>query len=195
MNEQYNVRRFVEEMLIPDLKKMIDLRLHYYAFSVMCQAIELLGSVFDQGALSDSGQSANRFDNALTHLFRDKRYRSWKAAFFSMLRGPLIHQLRPGDEFCLSSEIKDGIDRKNHLEREKSGRVILLIEQFLDDFLDAYASFVRHLSTRRDLDHAKVESVFIEVSTISPPTPTTQWDAGNQQVLTIYPSVTGKAIP
>ena len=78
----YNIAEFIENFLIPDLKTMADLHLHYYAFAVMCQATELLGSIFDSNALDENGLSEKRFQCALVNLYKDDRYRAWQSVFF-----------------------------------------------------------------------------------------------------------------
>jgi hypothetical protein len=192
--EYYDLKRFIEDLVIPDLRKMVECQLHYYAFSVICQAIEVLGSVYDQKSLDDYGASETRFDNAITNLFRDKRYREKQELFYSFLRGPLIHQLIPGAGLFLASAQKDQIKPDNHLEKHvDSGSVILVIERFLADFIDAFERFKRELYQRRDLDNKKVEQPFIYVSTVSPPVATTRWDKSSQSLLIITPSVTGRA--
>lgn len=191
--EKHDLKSFIEKFVIPDMRRMIEHELHYYAFAVICQGIEVLGSVYDQKDLSDYSLSESRFDNALTKLFRDKRYREKQKLFYSVLRGPLIHQLRPGKGLFISSAKKDKIDPKNHLEKHaESGNVILVIEQFLADFVDAVEKFKKELGARADLDHTKVDQPFIYVSTISPPYATKWWDDREQSTMTITPSVTGK---
>ncbi|HEY5704786.1 MAG TPA: hypothetical protein VIS96_04350 [Terrimicrobiaceae bacterium] len=191
----YDLKRFIEDLVIPDLHKMIECQLHYYAFSVICQAIEVLGSIYDQKSLDDYGASETRFDNAITNLFRDKRYREKQELFYSFLRGPLIHQLRPGAGLFLASEQKDRIKQDNHLEKHvDSGSVILVIERFLADFIDAFEKFKRELNQRKDLDNKKVEQPFIYVSTLSPPYPTNWWDKDSQSLVTVTPSITGRSL-
>ena len=102
----YDLHKFIEELLIPDLRKMIDNQLHYYAFSIICQAAEVMGSAFDQKELSDFGESKTRFKNGLKQFFKDPRYKNQQAKFFEGLRGPLIHQLRPGEAFLLDRRLR-----------------------------------------------------------------------------------------
>lgn len=191
--EKHDLKDFIEKFVIPDMRKMIEHELHYYAFAIICQGIEVLGSVYDQKNLDEHGLSEARFDNAIKNLFRDKRYREKKALFYSVLRGPLIHQLRPGKGLFISSAKKDQIDPKNHLEKHaESGNAILVIEQFLADFADAFEKFKKELVARKDLHRAKVDEPFVCVSTISPPYPTNWWDDPKQALMTITPSVTGQ---
>lgn len=193
MNE-YDLKKFLESFVLPDLQKMIDNELHYYAFSVICQAIEVLGGIYDQKSIDEYGESETRFDNALTKLFRDRRYKEKQALFFSVLRGPFIHQLRPGEGLFICSAKKDRIEDSNHLERHtESNCIILVIERFYADFCQAFEKFKRELATRTDLDHKKVETPFIAVCNITPPYPTNVWSSEQQTLLTITPSVTGRA--
>lgn len=190
--ETYNLVNFIEKCLIPDLHKMINGKLQYYAFTVICQAIEVLGSVYDQKSIEDYGASETRFDNALI-LFRDKRYREKQNLLFEKLRGPMIHQLRPGEGLFIASSVNDKINEKNHLEKDPaSGRVILIIERFMNDFLDAFESFKKVIDKRHDLDRNKVNRNFLTVAPISPKYPTNFWDTATSSTLTITPSVSGR---
>lgn len=191
----YDVTSFIQDLLIPDLQKMIDHELHYYAFSIICQGIEVLGSVFDQKSIDDFGASESRFDNAITKLF-PKNYREKQSLFYSVLRGPLVHQLRPGPGLWIASEKKDGIEKSNHLMKHSdSGSTILIIEQFYLDFVSAFEKFKREINKGGSTDKKKVEVPFIAVSTISPPfAKSTQWWPDTPQpALTITQSITGRA--
>ncbi|MEO6054987.1 MAG: hypothetical protein ABIP97_13350 [Chthoniobacterales bacterium] len=190
----YDLKQFIEELLIPDLQKMVDHELHYYAFSIICQAIEVLGGVYDQEDIDEYGASKTRFDNAIDKLFSDKRYREKKHLFYTYLRGPLIHQLRPGEGIYLASVKKDKIKPENHLNRhDESGCIILVIEVFFSNFIGAFNKFKTELNQKKDLDKSKVERPFIYVSNISPPHPTNWWDKETKSVLTVTPSITGRA--
>lgn len=192
--KKYPLKEFIEQVLIPDLHKMIDHQLHYYAFSVICQAIEVMGSIYDQKNLEDCGASETRFNNAIDNLFRDKRYREKRKIFYSFLRGPLIHQLRPGEGVYISSEKKDNILRSNHLKNDvKSGALILVIEQFFSDFINAYEIMKAVLAKRTDLDNRKIEQDFIAVMAINPPHPMTAWDGGSNTPSTLTSYITGCA--
>lgn len=192
--KKYPLKEFIEQVVIPDLRKMINHQLHYYAFSVICQAIEVMGSIYDQKNLEDYGASETRFNNAIDNLFRDKRYREKRKIFYSFLRGPLIHQLRPGEGVFISSEKKDNILRANHLNNDiKSGALILVIEQFFSDFIDAYNIMKAELAKRTDLDNRKIEQDYIAVMAINPPHPMTEWDGDSNTLSTLTSYITGSA--
>lgn len=186
----YDLKKFIEELLIPDLKKMIENRLHYYAFSIICQATEVLGSVFDQKDIADFGESENRFTNGLAHFFKDSRYKNQQAKFFEVLRGPLIHQLRPGEGFLLASVEQDQINPENHLKQDETGKTYLIIEQFLTDFCDAFERFKKEIAKRKDLDAKKFAEPFISVCTTNPPVSYARKE--KNELLTLYPSATGQ---
>jgi hypothetical protein len=161
--KQYTLPEFIETLLIPDLNKMVANQLHYYAFSLICQGIEVMGSVFDGNSLDDHNLSETRFKNGLSHFFTRPKYTNNQTKFFSYLRGPLIHQLRPGEVFVLASESKDNIDPNRHLEDNGRGATVLVIEPFLADFKTAFAKFKRHLSETKPALPERFNSTFINV--------------------------------
>jgi hypothetical protein len=191
----YDLKSFIEMIVLPDLKKLIDQQLHYYAFGIICQLIEVMGSVFDHSDLDTPKLSEARFDNAIRNLFREKKYREKQNLFFSVLRGPLIHQLRPGPQLFLSSSTKDGIEAKHHLAVDELGRTILVVEQFYEDLEDAFARFCRTLQERNDLHQQKVTEPFVCVTHTSPKMDTSWWDKDANDLLTITPAITGRAEP
>jgi len=174
--DTYNLREFIAKFVIPDVEKMLSTELHYYAVSVICQSIEVLGSVFDQKEIDDYGMCEKRFDSALSNLFNDDRYRAWKGKLFEFLRAPLIHQIRPGSEFIITSTRRDETDPENHFQKDSNGRVILVVERFYGDFRRAFDAFNRILDKRADLDRRKVEAPFIFVGTVGMPIPVKSWD-------------------
>ena len=199
--DNYNLERFIDELLIPDLRKMVDHQLHYYAFAIICQAIEVLGSVFDQEDFEDFSVSKTRFRNGLRKFFKDQRYKNNQSLFYKAMRGPLIHQLRPGESILLSSEAKDKTPRNWHLKKEaESGRVYMVIEQFLEDFEEAFARFKKEVDKHSYLDSAKISSTFIsvfhssdELNQVASTGQAAQVDS--QPLFSVFPSVTGNAHP
>jgi hypothetical protein len=161
--KQYNLPEFIEAILIPDLEKMVANHLHYYAFSLICQGVEVMGSVFDGRNLDDHELSCTRFKNGLSHFFKGPKYLNNQTKFFSYLRGPLVHQLRPGEGFVLASASKDNINPEQHLEDNGAGATVLIIEPFLADFKAAFARFKRHLSGTKPPLPERFTSIFINV--------------------------------
>lgn len=186
---------FIADLLIPDLKKMVENQLHYYAFAIICQGVEVMGASLDNEPLGTDGLSKTRFGNGLTHFFRDDRYRANQAKFFSVLRGPLIHQLRPGEGFLLASTAKDNIKPEAHFTKQGAGVTLLLIEVFLDDFIDAFSTFRKKMEKKSLQSPARFTNDFIVVSELSPEIGKVKWDKDINNCVTLTPFGTGSAVP
>ena len=142
---------FIDGQLVPALEKMVKCGLQYYAFSILCQGIELLGSFYDSHKLDTPGKTEERFKKAIRNLFKGKdkdKYRSNLANFYK-LRGNLIHQLRPEADFLLTSELHDGAKRAYHFEENESGKIFLVIKQFIDDFKAAVKTLKNNIKKKR----------------------------------------------
>ena len=160
---QFTLLQFIDDLLLPDLQEMIDHELHYYAFSIICQGIELLGAAKDQQPLEKFEESENRFTWALKELFSDVRYRNNQTKFFTYLRGPLIHQLRPGEGFFIASAKKDKVDPKTHLTRHETGALVLIVEPFLGDFRAAVEKFKKRVTAANAVAPERFTRNFITV--------------------------------
>jgi hypothetical protein len=192
--KKYNMLDFFEQLLIPDLQKMVDQQLHYYAFAVICEGIELLGAGFDDDPLGENGKSEGRFTNGLANFFK-ARYRQEQALFFKVLRGPLIHQLRPGKEFVLASEAKDKIKRESHLTEQKDGSTILIVEVFLDDFIKAYKAFKNRLERDNLQSRQRFTEVFLVVADVDVSVGKQEWNPETKSLFTHTPTATGSFVP
>lgn len=167
---QYNFVEFVEEIFLPDLDTMIENDLHYYAFPSICQAIEVMGSIYDQSKLETVGKTETRFTNGIKKLFKGDKYKNNQARIYKELRGAFVHQFRPGASYIVASNHKDGIDLEKHLTKDQSGRTIWVIEVFRDDFEAAFTRFKKELSFQKNgLDIDKVTRPYIEIAEIEFP--------------------------
>lgn len=190
---QLNLPDFIEKLVIPDLEKMVNQQLHYYAFAIICQAIEIMGASLDNESLDQNGMSETRFGNALTHYFRDPLYQQNQTKFFTVLRGPLVHQLRPGEGFFLASEAKDQIKPDFHLKKHETGTTILIIEPFLNDFKDAFRTFKMKTAKTTPPSPARFTNTFLVVSELDLEYGKSKWDVDLKSLITITPTVTGSA--
>ena len=185
---------FIGDLLIPDLQKMVDQQLHYYAFAVICQGIEIMGAAFDDYPLEENGQSENRFKNGLKNFFGD-HYPQNQAKFFSVLRGPLIHQLRPGEGFLLASIKKDDVKAEGHLTEQRDGATLLLIEVFLEHFIKAFESFKNRMAKKSLQTPARFNDIFLVVSKLDDALGKTEWNKSRNELITLTPYATGSAVP
>jgi hypothetical protein len=191
----FNQIEFIEKLLLPDLEKMVKEQLHYYAFAIICQGIEVMGASADQYGLGDRGMSEARFRNGISTYFKDIRYRNNQTKLYEFLRGPLVHQLRPGETFWLACAAKDGIDPGRHLDVHATGATILIIEPFLTDFRGAFATFKKSVEANKVAAPERFTNPFITVASIAQSYGQTQWDPTISKMFTLTPSATGQAFP
>jgi hypothetical protein len=184
---------FIGDLVIPDLQKMVDQQLHYYAFAVICQGIEIMGAAFDSHALEDNGLSELRFKNGLKNFFGD-HYRQNQSKFFSVLRGPLIHQLRPGEGFLLASIKKDGVRADAHLTQQGDGVTLLLIEVFLEHFVRAFTAFRNRMAKNTLLTPERFNDVFLVVAPLDAALGKAEWSKSRNELITLTPYATGSYI-
>lgn len=118
----------------------------YLGFQLISSSVEFLGACLDQYEWGERGMSEKRFNLALDHLFDDKYKKgilSSKFDLYSNLRCSLSHTIRPGNHVGLS-EIKHGA---KHLS-ESSERLILVYENFLEDFKKACEKTIEMIDAR-----------------------------------------------
>ena len=190
----YTLPDFIDYLLIPDLEKMAQHQLHYYAFSAICQGIEIMGAAIDEKPLEEFSLSEQRFTNSLATFFKDTRYKNNQSKFFSVLRGPLIHQLRPGDGFYLASEVKDNIKPECHLTTQETGATLLIIEPFIRDFKQAFVRFKYHLQKNHPPSPERFTTTFIHVCPLPQDLGKTSWNKELSCSITLTPYATGSAI-
>lgn len=158
------------DQLIKDVEVLITEKKDFQGFIVISIGIEFLGAFFDSLSFSDFGQSKNRFTNALKKLFKNNWYRTNATWTFENLRGPLVHQYRPGFEILLTSYCKNGVDQTRHLQLEDYKR-IFVVEQLFDDFKEAVQKFKdimkRENSLNKDKPDLEHQTIFAIVNSES----------------------------
>lgn len=163
---------FLQYNLVPDLHKMAQNGMDYYAFNLLCSGLELLGSFFDQKELSEGHLSTLRIDNAIDKLFpKGYKVANIKSAIVSNIRHGLIHQFRPTGDIALTSESTSNCPRKYHLKKGLSPddkRIIFVIEQFIDDFKNAITKLIneKDVKLKPAINTARFEKEFIYVHTV-----------------------------
>lgn len=124
------------QLLIKNVEDCIILKQDFQAFIILSIGIEFLGSFIDSGDFNDFGLSKSRFTNSIEHWFTNKWYKSNKTWMFENLRGPLIHQYRPGPNILLTSKCKNNVEISRHLEKSND-KIIFVLEQLFEDFKNA----------------------------------------------------------
>lgn len=129
------------DIIIADVKNLIARKQDFISFIIISLGIEFMGSFYDTYDFTDFGQSGKRFKLALSNLFKDKWYQSNTEWIYKNLRGPLIHQYRPGGEISLTSQCKNEAPLDSHLKKSDDGKIIFVLEQLFEDFKLAVQKF------------------------------------------------------
>ncbi len=147
------VKDFIQGPLISEIRSMtiVEDGTHaYLGFVLICQAIEFLGACLDPYSWEELGQSKNRFRLAIDHLFPDnyKRFNSQgEHDLYSNLRCSLVHSMQPASKIGLSERRHEKNGEKYHLQ-VVNGYLILIYEDFLQDFLEACREVIRRIESR-----------------------------------------------
>ncbi|PCJ27890.1 MAG: hypothetical protein COA97_02845 [Flavobacteriales bacterium] len=157
-------KEFINKVLIDGVDKMIAQGFEYYAFVIICQGIEVLGSFYDSEEIDKYGESKTRFKAGLKNLFKNSFYKQNQDFLFKQLRGNMIHKLRPGKEIILTSHNISKTPLEYHLKKDEEGRRILVIEQFFEDFKGACAKLLTKIELDKDnLDKDKQDVNYLNI--------------------------------
>jgi len=127
---------FIQKIFIEEIGKMIDQEFYQFAFVLMSQALETLGSFLDTKPLKAKDQSKLRFSHAVNRLMPNKYSRfNDKHALYDQLRASLAHTFTTSRQIILTSKSNKELGKK-HLE-ESNERLVLVAEDFYKDFKKA----------------------------------------------------------
>ena len=154
------LQNFIDQTLINGFKSIQqDPGNHkYLSFGLIAQGIEFLGSLIDGNEIEKAGLSRERFDSALKEFF-DSKYHEYAVKendfnLYSNLRCGMLHIIIPTKNIALGEVKYDDI--RNHLKilQFKDGikRLLLIAEEFYNDFKNACESVIRMLE-----DHSLIE--------------------------------------
>ncbi|REE07628.1 hypothetical protein DFQ09_1162 [Winogradskyella pacifica] len=132
-------------LLTENIQEFINSKNDFQAFIILSIGIEFLGAFVDEKDFNEFGQSQNRFENSLKHWFNNKWYEQNRTWIYQNLRGPLVHQYRPGKEILLTSKCKNNIDLEKHLTKS-NGKTIFVLEQLFADFKKACEKIDREMN-------------------------------------------------
>jgi hypothetical protein len=135
---------FIKNVLIDEIQDIV-IRHPYLAFVLICSGIEFLGKCIDirnqKWNWDIKYQKTNQpFDGAIKKLFPKKYHKLLtKYNLRDQLRNGLIHLYTPKNKIGLTQLKHDekGIIKMNNHPFIKNGRVVLVIEYFYIDFVDA----------------------------------------------------------
>lgn len=155
------------DTMIANIKSLIDNKQDFIGFVIIAIGIEFLGSFYDGFDFNDFGQSEARFKNALSNLFKDQRYRNKKDWLFKQLRGPLIHQYRPGDEILLTSKCKNDAPLELHW-KPSDLKTVFVLEKLFDDFKSAVQKLNNEIEKASNpLNKEKISGEYMAIKEIN----------------------------
>ncbi|MBI9055360.1 MAG: hypothetical protein JEY96_16165 [Bacteroidales bacterium] len=129
-------KQFIQTVFIDDIQRLIDAELYHFAFVIMAQGLETLGSFLDSKPLKARDQSKLRFSHAINRLMPQK-YAQFNNnhLLYDQLRASLAHTFTSGKYVYLTYQ-KHSDFGKQHL-KEIDQKLILVAEDFYIDFKKA----------------------------------------------------------
>lgn len=163
-----SVKQSVENILLNEMHSLIydHKGSAFIKFINIAIGIEFLGACLDQHPFTAYDESKNRFNKALKKLFpaKYKKYAHEQSEnyFFKEFRGAFVHQLRPGKRIVVTHRDESKIEGTKHLVETDSGYLVLVLEDFYDDFEKACKELLK-LNEKGKLPTKKVEQDYIRL--------------------------------
>lgn len=141
----------------------------FIKFINLAVGIEYLGACMDSHKFTKEKESKERFNRALYKLFPNK-YRhlsksSHKFYLYESFRCPFVHQLRPGKDVVVTHREEAKKEGTTHLETTENGLLVLVLEDFFDDFEKA-CNKLFDLECKGKLPTKKMKEDYIRVISI-----------------------------
>ena len=158
-----NILLFLRNTVAKDLLAFSTAGLEYYGFSILMQSVEVVGSIFDGKPQSDYGMCELRFQKGFECLFKNPPYKNCWNDFFADLRGPFVHQLRPGYKFTLGCA-RMGITQNSHFTKDRNSQTILVYESLVNDFKSGINQFAQDVFEDRykgKINEAKLQGRYL----------------------------------
>lgn len=134
---------FLRDTVAKELPRFADAKLEYYGFTIIMQAIEVVGSIFDGKAASDYGMCEVRFQKGYEYLFPNPPYKGLWQSFFKELRGPVVHQMRPVFDYTLTCARRSTLE--DHFTKDQKLQTILVFECLVQDFTEGLDRMINDL--------------------------------------------------
>lgn len=131
-----SAKEFIKKVFIEETGKLISAGFYHFAFIIMAQGLETLGSFLDSKPLKAREQSKLRFSHAINRLMPVKYSKlNNNHAFYDQLRASLAHTFTASQQIYLTSKTNTNLSKKNL--KEIDGKLILVVEDFYSDFKKA----------------------------------------------------------
>lgn len=138
MNTENNLsaKDFIQKVFVEETGRLVAVGFYHFAFVIMAQGLETLGSFLDSKPLKAREQSKLRFSHAINRLMPVKYTKlNNNHALYDQLRASLAHTFTASRQTYLTSKSNTDYGKK-HLH-EIDGKLILVVEDFYTDFKKA----------------------------------------------------------
>lgn len=138
MNTKNNLsaKEFIQKVFIDETGKLVESGFYHFAFVIMAQGLETLGSFLDSKPLKAREQSKLRFSHAINRLMPLKYTKlNNNHALYDSLRASLAHTFTTSKQLHLTSRNNVEVGNKHLAEIE--GTLTLVAEDFYIDFKKA----------------------------------------------------------
>lgn len=166
------VSEFLETLFLEELGGIIGIYGNaYLKFLLIIQGIEFLGACEDNFPfeLYQKELPKKRFNKGLRNFKKEYHPFTGEGSsikFFEDLRSPMVHQFRPNQsKFRLSDRTSSYFQGELHLAFDHQGRLILVLEDFYEDFADAVRSVMRKIEAG-ELNASKLTDPHITIESI-----------------------------
>jgi hypothetical protein len=131
-----SAKEFIQKVFIDETGRLIDAGFYHFAFVVMAQGLEVLGSFLDTKPLKAREQSKLRFSQAINRLMPKEYYQlNSNHKLYDQLRASLAHTFTVSRSLLLFSKDNKEYGKKHLQEIDK--KLILVVEDFYLDFVKA----------------------------------------------------------
>lgn len=131
-----SAKEFIQRIFIEETGRLVETGFYHFAFVIMSQGLETLGSFLDTKPLKAREQSKLRFSHAINRLM-PKYYAAFNNnhVLYDQLRASLAHTFTVSRKVFLTSKSNSEFAKK-HLQ-EVDGKLVLVVENFYEDFKKA----------------------------------------------------------
>lgn len=131
-----SAKDFIKKVFIEETGRLIETGFYHFAFVIMAQGLETLGSFLDNKPLKAREQSKLRFSHAINRLM-PKHYADFNNnhILYDQLRASLAHTFTVSRKVFLTSKSNSEFAKKHLCEHD--GKLVLLAEDFYEDFKKA----------------------------------------------------------
>jgi len=129
-------KEFIQKVFIEETENLVRQGFYHFAFVIMSQALETLGSFLDSKPLKARDQSKLRFSHAINKLMPvNYAQLNNNHSLYDQLRASLAHTFTSSRQIILSSRTNHEFGKK-HLQKQDD-KLILVAEDFYEDLKKA----------------------------------------------------------